>query len=156
MAGLSVNQIIEFAVLFIADEDAPRLGELPERMRALSGGWFAPCTDVVAGRVAALADAGFVQVGPPEALGPERTVRTTPDGLDYARGLTRKVAPQPCLALLVWRGLQLSLRGQLTASARSALILDLAHQDAVLPSMEAVAGDFAAVQEARRPGGWTP
>jgi hypothetical protein len=150
MAGLSVNQIIEFSVLFLADEDTPRLGELPERMRALSGGWFAPCTDVVAGRVQALADAGFVELAGPDTAGPRRTVRSTDAGLDYARGLTRKVAPQPCLGLLVWRGLQMSLKGQLTANARSALILDLADRDAVLPSMAALAGDFAAVQDGTR------
>jgi hypothetical protein len=150
MSGLSISEIIDFAIVFIADEAEPRLGELPGHMRELSGGWFTPCGDVIRGRVEELEAAGFVTLTAAEGRRPQQRVRATEAGLNHAHGLTRKVAPQPCLALLVWRGLQMSLSGRMTQSARSALLLDLAHQDAALPAMGEVARDFAAVRARAR------
>ena len=152
MARLSINDVIDFAVVFLADEAAPHLEDIPGHMRQLSGGWFSPCTDIIRGRVEALEASGFVHVRTTSEHRGQRRVHATEDGVAYARTLPRKVAPQPCLALLVWRGLQLSLAGELSDDARSALMLELAQHDPAMPSMADLAGDFVAIQEPRRHG----
>lgn len=152
MASLSVNDILDFAVVFLADEAAPRVHELPEHMRQLSGGWFCPCTDVIRGRVEALEDCCFVD-RPGSGTSPaQRRVHATEPGIAYAATLPRKVAPQPCVALLVWRGLQMSLSGRLTGDARSAPMLELANHEAAMPPMAELARDFAAIQPGGRRG----
>lgn len=146
MASLSINDAIDFAVVFLAEEAAPRLEEIPGHMRQLSGGWFCPCTDVIRGRVDALEARGFVRLPDSSEHRGRRTVRATDEGIAYARTLPRKVAPQPCLALLVWRGLQMSLAGRLGGDARSALMLELGQHESRLPAMADVATDFAAIR----------
>jgi hypothetical protein len=150
MASLSINEIIDFAVVFLAEEAAPRLQDIPVHMRQLSGGWFCPCTDVIRGRVEALEARGFVQLANTGRHRGLRPVHATEAGIAYARTLPRKLAPQPCLPLLVWRGLQMSLSGRLGGDARSALMLELAHHDAAMPAMTELAGDFTALQARRR------
>ncbi|MBK1698517.1 hypothetical protein [Rhodovibrio salinarum] len=147
MARLSTNDILDFAIVFLADEAAPRLREIPCHMRQLSGGWFSPCTEVIRGRVEALVACSFLRVSNDNAFPAERRVHATDGGLAYAQTLPRKVAPQACLPLLVWRGLQMSLAGRMTSDARSALMLELAHHEAALPPMADLANDFAAIQQ---------
>ena len=139
MARLSINDVIDFAVVFLADEAAPRLQDIPGHMRQLSGGWFCPCTDVIRGRVESLEARRFVC-----------RVHATDEGVAYARTLPRKIAPQPCLALLVWRGLQMSLAGNLRDDARSALMLELSQHEPAMPSMADFAQGFATIQEGNR------
>ena len=152
MARLSINDVIDFAVIFLADEAAPRLQDIPGHMRQLSGGWFCPCTDVIRGRVEALEAHRFVRLAETHAHRGERRVHATEEGVAYARTLPRKIAPQPCLALLVWRGLQMSLAGKLRGDARSALMLELAQHEPAMPSMADFAQDFAVIQEGGRNG----
>jgi hypothetical protein len=152
MAKLSINDAIDFAVVFLADEATPRLQDIPVHMRQLSGGWFCPCTDVIGGRVEVLERRDFVRVADTGGPRGEHRVHATAEGIAYARTLPRKVAPQPCLALLVWRGLQMSLAGRLTGDARSALMLELAHHESAMPGMADMAADFAAVREPGRRG----
>jgi hypothetical protein len=152
MARLSINDVIDFAVIFLADEAAPRLQDIPGHMRQLSGGWFCPCTDVIRGRVEALAAHHYVRIPDTHANRGECYVHATDDGVAYARTLPRKIAPQPCLALLVWRGLQMSLAGNLRGDARSALMLELAQHEPAMPSMAEFARDFAVIQGGGRDG----
>ncbi|MDZ7713107.1 MAG: hypothetical protein U5L06_08320 [Rhodovibrio sp.] len=152
MARLSINDVIDFAVVFMADEAAPRLQDIPDHMRQLSGGWFCPCTDVIRGRVESLEARQFVRIPDTSAHRGRRRVHATEDGVAYARTLPRKIAPQPCLALLVWRGLQMSLAGNLRGEARSALMLELSQHEPALPSMAEFAQGFATIQEGGRHG----
>lgn len=141
MSGLSVTEIVDLSVLLVAHEERARLIDLPGRLSDLSGGWFAPCTDVVAGRVGALEAAGCVRLEG-GGLRPHRRLRVTPDGLDYARALGGKAAPRPCAAAVLWRNLRLSLRGLLEPEVRSNVLLGMAHRDAGLPAMTALARDL--------------
>ncbi|MBK1670141.1 hypothetical protein CKO28_19070 [Rhodovibrio sodomensis] len=152
MARLSINDVLDFAVVFLADEAAPRLQDIPGHMRQLSGGWFCPCTDVIRGRVDALEACAFVQLPDTSEHRGQRQVHATAEGVAYARTLPRKIAPQPCLALLVWRGLQMSLAGSLTSDARSALMLELSQHEPAMPAMSDLAQDFAAIHEHGRHG----
>jgi hypothetical protein len=146
MASLSVNDALDFAIVFLADEAAPRLEDIPQHMRQLSGGWFCPCTDVIRGRVEVLEACAFVRRPDTGGYPARRRVHATEQGIAYARTLPRKVAPEPCLPLLVWRGLQMSLAGRLSGDARSALMLELANHEAAMPSMRELARDFTAIQ----------
>jgi hypothetical protein len=150
MARLSINDVIDFAVVFLADEAAPRLQDIPGHMRQLSGGWFCPCTDVIRGRVEWLEARRFVCIPETHQHRGQRRVRATDEGVAYARTLPRKIAPQPCLALLVWRGLQMSLAGNLRDDARSALMLELSQHEPAMPSMADFAQGFATIQERNR------
>lgn len=150
MARLSINDVIDFAVVFLADEAAPRLQDIPGHMRQLSGGWFCPCTDVIRGRVDSLEARRFVCIPDTHQQRGQRRVHATDEGVAYARTLPRKIAPQPCLALLVWRGLQMSLAGNLRDDARSALMLELSQHEPAMPSMADFAQGFATIQEGNR------
>jgi hypothetical protein len=152
MARLSINDVIDFAVVFLADEAAPRLQDIPGHMRQLSGGWFCPCTDVIRGRAESLEARQFVRIPDTHQHRGQRHVYATDSGVAYARTLPRKIAPQPCLALLVWRGLQMSLAGNLRGDARSALMLELSQHEPAMPSMADFAQGFATIQEGNRHG----
>lgn len=60
MATLSINDAIDVAAIFLADEAPPRLEDMPGHMRQLTGGWFCPYTGVIRRRIDALEASGFV------------------------------------------------------------------------------------------------
>ena len=131
MSGLSVNEILDLSILMVAQDAEPRAIDLPGRLSAISGGWFTPCGDVVAGRVAALEEAGFLRATPCGSRRPGRRLRTTAEGLDYVRELGRKTPPRPCAAAVLWHRLRLALSDAIPEDARSATLLELAERDLV-------------------------
>jgi DNA-binding PadR family transcriptional regulator len=142
MAGLSVNEIIDLSVLLVAREERPCTGDLAGRLGDLSGQWFAPTTEVVAGRLHALQEAGFValeQHGRPA----DGRVAITEAGCAHARELSAKAAPGRCAAAMLWYGLRLSLHGLRPPGDRAQTFLDMAAADAGLPAMTPLARELA-------------
>lgn len=144
MSGLTVNEIVDLSIILVAHEDELRAIDLAGRLSELSGGWFAPCGDVVASRVEALEAAGCIRLVGSERLRHLHRLEATADGLDYVRVLAGKAAPQPCAAAVLWSRLRLALRDILPAEARSATILEMAKTDAGLPPMTPWARDLVA------------
>ena len=144
MAGLSVTEIVDLSILFVAAAETPPRDALTRRIGALTGGGFVPADEVVAGRVAALELAGFL-AAPAQGAGRDR-LGASAEGREYAHALTSKVTPRACSARLLGHALGLALDGHLTADSRAALILQLAHRDAALPAMTATARDLAAAR----------
>jgi len=145
MAGLSVNEIIDLSVLLIAREEQPRVGDLPARLGDLSGQWFTPTTEVVEGRLRALAEAGFVTLER-RGLPANWRVAITETGEAHARDLSTKAAPRRCAAAMMWHGLRLSLHGLRPPGDRARTFLDIAAADAGLPAMTPIARDLASTR----------
>jgi len=142
MAGLSVNEIIDLSVLLIAREERPRVGDLPGRLGDLSGQWFTPTTEVVEGRLRALAEAGFVTLNR-RGLPADWRIAITEAGAAHAGDLSTKAAPGRCAAAMLWHGLRLSLHGLRPPADRGLTFLDMAAADAGLPAMTPLARGLA-------------
>jgi len=139
---LSPNNVIDLAVLGVTSEGARTAAEVVAVVKRLAGSRFRPITDVVAGRIAALVEIGFLTPEPAGAAG-EVLYHLSPAGRAQVQRLLRMQSGSPADALAaVCACLKICFLEMLDADARGAVIEDLltAHRRALDDAETALAG----------------
>jgi DNA-binding PadR family transcriptional regulator len=143
---LSPRNVLDLAVLGVASERARTAAEVISVVKRVSGARFQPTADVIAGRIAALAEAGLLTSTPDAA--PSRAsgeIRWLPSASGRARVqrllMTQSDSPADALAA-VCACLKICFLEMLEPDARDAVIVDLmaAHRRALHQAQAALAG----------------
>lgn len=143
---LSPSDVLDLAVLGVASERACTAAEVISVVKRVGGARFRPTTDVIAGRIVTLAEAGLLTPLPGHT--PARLpgkVRWQPSASGRARVqrllMAQSAAPADALAA-VCAGLKICFLGMLAPDARDAVVSDLlaAHRRALGQAQAALTG----------------
>ena len=143
---LSPSDVLDLAVLGVASERARTAAEVISVVKRVGGGRFRPTTDVIAGRIATLAEAGLLTPLPDQtpARMPDE-VRWQPSASGRAQAqrllMAQSAAPADALAA-VCACLKICFLGMLAPDARDAVVGDLlaAHRRALGQAQAALTG----------------
>jgi DNA-binding PadR family transcriptional regulator len=143
---LSPRNVLDLAVLGVASERARTAAEVISVVKRVGGARFQPTADVIAGRIAALAEAGLLTSTPDAAPARDSDeVRWLPSPSGHARVqrllTTQSASPADALAA-VCACLKICFLEMLEPEARDAVIVDLmaAHRRARDQAQAALAG----------------
>jgi Putative AphA-like transcriptional regulator len=143
---LSPSAVLDLAVLGVASERPRTTGEVIGVVKRMGGARFQPTTDVIAGRIAALAEAGLltpVPDGAPGRASREMRWRPSASGRTHVQRLlmTQSAPPEHALAA-VCACLKICFLEMLEPDARGAVMVDLmaAHRRALNEAQAALTG----------------
>jgi Putative AphA-like transcriptional regulator len=143
---LSPSAVLDLAVLGIASERARTAAEVISVVKRVGGVRFQPTADVIAGRIAALAEAGLLTSAPDGALGRtsgEIRWRPSASGRTHVQRLLMTQSAPPAGALAaVCACLKICFLDVLDPDARGTVIVDLmaAHRRALTQAQAALTG----------------
>jgi DNA-binding PadR family transcriptional regulator len=139
---LSPSDVLDLAVLGVASQRARTAAEVIGVVKRVGGARFRPTTDVIAGRIATLAEAGLLTPLPDQAPG---EMRWQPSARGRARVrrllMAQSAGPADALAA-VCACLKICFLGMLAPEARDAVVSDLlaAHRRALGEAEAALTG----------------
>lgn len=143
---LSPSNVLDLAVLGVTSERARTAAEIIAVVKRVGGARFQPTADVIAGRIAALAEAGLLtstpDAAPARAAGEIRWLPSASGRAHVQRLLmTQSASPADTLAA-VCACLKICFLEMLEPDARDAVIVDLmaAHRRALDQAQAALAG----------------
>jgi DNA-binding PadR family transcriptional regulator len=143
---LSPRNVLDLAVLGVASERARTAAEVISVVKRVGGARFQPTTDVIAGRIAALAEAGLLTSTPeaaPACAAGEIRWRPSASGRAHVQRLLMTESDSPADALAaVCACLKICFLEMLEPDARDAVIVDLmaAHRRALHQAQAALTG----------------
>jgi DNA-binding PadR family transcriptional regulator len=142
---LSPRNVLDLAVLGVASERPRTAAEVISVVKRVGGARFQPTTDVVAGRIATLAEAGLLTSTPDAAPAHASEVRWLPSASGRAHAqrllMTQSASPADASAA-VCACLKICFLEMLEPDARDAVMVDLmaAHRRALDQAQAALAG----------------
>lgn len=139
---LSPNNVLDLAVLGVASERARTAAEVVSVVKRVGGARFQPTTDVIVGRIAALAEAGLLTSMPDATSGGLRW-RPSASGRAHVQRLLMAQSASPADALAaVCACLKICFLEMLEPEARDAVLIDLmaAHRRALSQAQGALSG----------------